>query len=72
MSYFEKADSVDATKVSNEFLGRFAQVTNELVITRIQLQQHIDRENELMEIIKDTYPDLYQELIKKEGENNGK
>lgn len=73
MNYFEKADMVDPTKIANEYTGMYLQALNELTVTRIQLQQHIDREQQLMKILKENAPEIYQTLVEeiKKGDKNG-
>ncbi|WP_276804570.1 hypothetical protein [Lactobacillus hominis] len=70
MNYFEKADNVDPVRIVNEYVGMNASLTRENTILRVQLQQHIDREKELLKILKENVPDVYETLEK--GDNNGK
>lgn len=64
MNYFEKANNVDPAIVVNEYVGKVANLTQENIVLKLQLQQHIDRENELLKILKESVPDIYQTLEK--------
>lgn len=63
MSYFDKADKIDPTNLANEYAGVNSRLTRENILLRLQLQQHIDRENKLLAVIKKDLPDFYKTLI---------
>lgn len=68
MNYFEKADNVDPVRIVNEYVGMNANLTRENIILRVQLQQHIDREKELLKILKNNVPDIYETLEKSDDD----
>lgn len=71
MTFFEKADKIDAAVLANAYAGQIAKLLRENTILSIQIQQHVDREKELIKIIKKTAPNVYQGL-KKAGDDNGR
>ncbi|MCH3904126.1 MAG: hypothetical protein LKE17_00015 [Lactobacillus sp.] len=62
MDFFKEADNIDGAKLANEYAGQNAQLTRANLLLKLQLQQHIDRENELLQIIKENLPDFYKTL----------
>lgn len=64
MNFFDKANKIDSTRLANEYAGMNTQLIRENSILRIQLQQHVDRERELMKILKESAPNIYRMLKK--------
>lgn len=63
MTFFEKANEIDSNRLVNEYAGMNTQLIRENTILKIQLQQHIDRENKLLAILKENTPDIYKTLM---------
>lgn len=71
-NYFEKADNIASEKITNEYAGMYMEAQNRYIVTKIQLQQHIDLEKKLLEIIKEKIPEIYKTLVNEEEGENGK
>lgn len=69
MSFFKDADTIDLAIIAKEYEKINREVMHENLVLRIQLRQHIEREKELLEILKEKIPEFY-EVLKKGDEKN--
>lgn len=69
MSFFKDADTIDLAIIAKEYEKINREVMHENLVLRIQLRQHTEREKELLEILKEKMPELY-EVLKKGDEKN--